>query len=186
MAVLKIIAHKLMPVIFLAFSATFLTAQTPASREYQIKAVFLFNFTQFIEWPASSFTNAEAPFVIGILGDNPFGPYLHEVVAGEKANGRPIVIQRYSSVTQIQSCHILFINQAEIGKLAQAKTILKDQSVLIVSDAPDFLKTGGIIRIYTRNNKTQLQINLVSAKAANLVISSKLLRIAEIFEANKK
>ncbi len=187
MTVLKMIAPKFIASILLAmFSVSFTTAQPPASREYQIKAIFLFNFTQFIEWPAAAFANPGSPLVIGILGENPFGSYLHDAITGEKVNGHPLIIQRFSSISQIQPCHILFINQTETNKFGQLETILKGQSVLTVSDAPDFMKRGGMVRFFTKSNKTQLQINLESIKAANLVVSSKLLRLAEIFEPNKK
>src|SRR5258708_35454074 len=72
-----------------------LTAQTPISREYQLKAVFIFNFTQFVEWPASSFPTDQAPIVIGILGKNPFGGYLGEIVSGEKVDGHTVSGQYY-------------------------------------------------------------------------------------------
>jgi hypothetical protein len=61
-----------------------LQAQPLPSLAYKIKAAFLFNFTQFIDWPAATFPVADSPFVIGVLGEDPFGPYLDETVAGEK------------------------------------------------------------------------------------------------------
>jgi hypothetical protein len=65
-------------------------AQSSPDQEYQLKAVFLFNFAQFVEWPASAFPSPETPLVIGVLGEDPFGPYLDETVRGEKVNDRPL------------------------------------------------------------------------------------------------
>ncbi len=155
------------------------TAQTPAVREYQIKAVFLFNFTQFVEWPASSFPTDHSPFVIGIIGKDPFGSYLKEVVSGEKTNGHPIVVEHYANSTEIGLCHILFISVSEEKNLGQIIAKLKGQNVLLVSDSPDFLNQGGMIRFLTKNNRIQLQINLSTAKMTNLMISSKLLKLAD-------
>src|SRR5690349_20901076 len=62
------------------------------SKEYQIKAVFLFNFAQFVKWPSTAFTHANEPFCIGILGDDPFDAFLDETVRGEKIDGHPLVI----------------------------------------------------------------------------------------------
>ena len=67
-----------------------LAAQTPRASEYQIKAVFLFNFAQFVDWPPGAFPDSTAPLVIGVLGDDPFGPYLDETVRGETVRGRPL------------------------------------------------------------------------------------------------
>ena len=169
----------------MAYSIFHLSAQSQANREYQVKAVFLFNFTQFVQWPPNSFPTDQAPLVIGILGEDPFGPYLKETVLGEKANGHSMIVQHYNNIEEIKTCHILFINLPET-KLEQAVENLKGRNILTVSDAADFLKQGGMIRFFTRNNKIQLEINPAPSKEANLVISSKLLRLAEIFSPGKK
>jgi len=152
-------------------------AQTP-SREYQVKAVFLYNFTQFVEWPPAALGRQNAPFVIGILGRDPFGSYIDETVAGESITGHPIQVQRYTDVQDIKNCHILFIGQERQTK--EAIAALHDRSILTVGDTNDFVKQGGMIRLFTENNKIRLQINLAAARAVNLGISSKLLRVAEI------
>jgi len=72
-----------------------------ASKEYQVKAVFLFNFANFVDWPAKSFPAAATPFVIGILGDNPFGTYLDDVVRGEKIANHPVELRRYDREDEI-------------------------------------------------------------------------------------
>lgn len=163
----------------LAFS-TLLSAQTPVP-EYQVKAVFLFNFTLFVEWDSASFDSEQAPFVIGIVGENPFNSYLEDVVKGEKVNGHPVVVNQYKNIKEITTCHILFINKAEINYPGNNLLSLKGKNILTVSDSPDFLPQGGMLRFYTKNNKVRFQINLDAAKAAKLDISSKLLRLAEIF-----
>ena len=183
MSILKKTAIHYLVIILLACSMVSL-AQTPANREYQIKAVFLFNFTQFVEWPASAFSSAQAPMVIGILGKDPFGSYLTEIVSGEQVNGRPLIIQHFNNTEEIKSCHILFIN-LEQANLQDELLKLKGKNILTVSDSPNFLLQGGMIRFFTKNNKMQFQINLDATKEANLVISSKLLRLAEIFVSKK-
>lgn len=163
-----------------------ITAQTSPSREYQLKAIFLYNFSQFVEWPPGSFSSDQAPLIIGIVGTDPFGSYLEEAISGEKINGHPLVIERYSSIDQIGACQILFVNLPETKKREQVITTLKGRNILTVSDAPDFLQHGGMIRFFTRQGKLKLQVNLETAKAANLVISSKLLRLVEIFTPKAK
>lgn len=158
-----------------------LPAQTPPSREYQLKAAFLFNFTQFVEWPAASFSSDQSPLVIGILGKTPFNSYLEEIVSGEKVNEHSIVVHYYNSIDEIQTCHILFVSLAESKNFEQAVTGLKGRHILTVSDVPEFTKQGGMIMFFKKENKIKLQINQEAYREANLVISSKLLRLAEIF-----
>ncbi|HVV73308.1 MAG TPA: YfiR family protein [Verrucomicrobiae bacterium] len=155
-----------------------LHAQT-ASKEYQVKAAFLYNFSQFVEWPPDAFPQAQSPLVIGILGDDPFGGSLDQIVSGEKVNGHPLVIQHYHSVGEIKACHILFISQSEGKESKAVLSALKGRDILTVSDLDDFTKDGGIIRFVTENNKIRFKINGEAAKAANLTLSSKLLRAAE-------
>jgi uncharacterized protein DUF4154 len=162
-----------------------IAAEAPPSKEYQLKAVFLFNFTQFVEWPSKAFPAADSPLVIGILGEDPFGAYLDETVRGEKANSRPLAVQRYRRVEEIMACHVLFIGGSEAGRLDEVLTSLKGRNILTVGDFEGFASRGGMIKFTTEKNKTRLKINLEAAKAANLTISSKLLKPAEIVSSEK-
>jgi hypothetical protein len=156
-----------------------LSAQTAPSREYQVKAVFLFNFAQFVDWPPKAFPEPQTPLVIAVLGDDPFGTYLEETIRGEKANDRPLVVQRYRRVGEIKTCHVLFISRSETDRLEQILGSLKGRPILAVGDSEDFALHGGMIQFITEKNKIRMRINLEAVKAAGLTISSKLLRVAE-------
>ena len=162
-----------------------LPAQTAISKEYQVKAAFLYNFSQFVVWPTEAFPEAQTPLVIGIIGEDPFGAYLDEIVNGEKVNNRPLIIQRYHQVEEIKVCHILFVSQSETKRLEEILARLKGRSILTVGDIDGFAKQGGMIRFVTEKNKVRFGINVEAAKAAKLTISSKLLRPAEIISPGK-
>jgi hypothetical protein len=157
----------------------------PVAVEYQIKAVFLFNFAQFVDWPSRAFPEAQSPLVIGILGDDPFDDYLDETVRGEKVNDRPLAVQRYRRAEDIGACQVLFISRSESGRLEQVLASLKGRSILTVGDMEGFAQRGGMIGLVTENSKIRLKINVEAAKAAALTISSKLLRPAEIVTDGK-
>jgi len=156
------------------------TAQPAPSLEYQIKAVFLFNFAQFVEWPSRAFPDRESPLVIGVLGEDPFGAFLDDTVRGERVDNRPLIVKRYRRVEEIQTCHVLFISQSEALRLDQILSNLKGREILTVGDVESFARRGGMIRFVAEAKKTRLLINVEAANAANLTISSKLLRPAEI------
>ena len=186
MPVLKRIVLQFAGMLLLAGTVFFISAQAPSTREYQVKAVFLFNFTQFVEWPAAAFSSEQAPLVIGILGKDPFGSFLDETVSGEKINNHPIIIQRYSNIAEIKECHILFLNPESTSTLTELLVKLQGKPVLTVSDNSSFIKAGGMIRfIVNRDSKIEIQINPEPAKAEGLVISSKLLRTSEIITPKK-
>jgi hypothetical protein len=156
-------------------------AQAPAApTEYQVKAVFLFNFSQFVDWPAAAFADGRSPLVIGVLGRDPFGATLDEIASGETVNGRPLAIRRYASVEQIDACHILYIDRSQDEQLDAVFASLKDRNVLTVGDFEGFARRGGVIRFVTVGNKIRMHVNLAAAQQAKLTISSKLLRPAQI------
>ena len=158
-----------------------LKAQTTYAAEYQLKAVFLYNFTRFIDWPVDAFDSPYTPFVIGIIGDDPFVPFVQAAVHGERLGTHLIHLKRFESIDQIEDCHILYIASKNPDEL---KSMIKDVSgknILTVGDAPNFARYGGMIRFYTEQSKIRLQINNTAAKAEGLKISSKLLRVAQVF-----
>lgn len=148
----------------------------PAS-EYQVKAAFLFNFVSFVEWPANAFDDANTPYVIGVLGQDPFGSYLDETVRGERVNSRPLVVQHYRQASEVKQCHVLFISRSESEQLDQIVASLKSRKILTVTDAVGG-NSGVIIRFVTEGNRIRFKIDVQAAKVANLIISSKLLRLA--------
>jgi hypothetical protein len=162
-----------------------LPAQTAISKEYQVKAAFLYNFSQFVVWPAEAFPEAQTPLVIGVIGEDPFGAYLDEIVQGEQVNNRPLIVQRFHQVEEIKVCHILFVSQSETKRLEEIFARLKGRNILTVGDIDGFAKQGGMIRFVTEKNKVRFRINVEAAKAAKLTISSKLLKPAAIVTPGK-
>ena len=156
-----------------------LGAAAPVS-EYQLKAVFLFNFAQFVEWPPAALPRESAPFVIGVLGKDPFGAALDEVVRGETANGHPLEVVRYHNVGEIRDCQILFIAASELPQLEGILAALRGRSILTVTDADSPALHGVMIALVRQEKRIRLRIDLQATKASNLTISSKLLRPAEI------
>ena len=177
--ILRVCAIAGLATIF-AISAAAAPAQRAATNEYDLKAAFLFNFAQFVEWPVESFAKPTTPIVIGVLGDDPFGQSLDEIVAGETVRDRPLVIQRYRSVDQIEACQILFISASEAGRLDQIVKELGHRSTLTVGETAGFAKRSGIIEFALVQRRLRLRINLVAATSAHLTVSSKLLRQAEV------
>jgi hypothetical protein len=157
---------------------------TDTPSEYQVKAVFVFNFSQFVEWPKEAFAPDNNLFVIGVLGSDPFGERLDEAVRGEAVNQRQLVIRRFRHVEDVRDCQILFIDRSENAQLSQILSTLDHRSILTVSDLDRSSEKGVMIQFTMQNNRIRLRINVESARAAGLTISSKLLRPAEIVATN--
>jgi hypothetical protein len=161
-----------------------LEAEAVQPSEYQLKAVFLFNFLQFVEWPPSAFESPEQALTVCVLGPDPFGRELDTVVAGEQIGGRPIEVVRLKQIGEASSCHLLFMTLRSQQQLRKTLAQLKGQPVLTVSDTAPFAHLGGMIEFVTQDDRIRLRINVRAAGEAQLHLSSKLLRRSEIVSGN--
>jgi hypothetical protein len=153
-------------------------AQAPQPSEYQLKAAFLFNFAKFVEWPPEAFAEPGAPFIIGVLGDNPFGGELERTIQGKSINGRPLKVKEFASLAEAKGCQILFVSNSETKRLPAIFSGLQGSNVLTVGESAPFAENGGMINFVLENNKIRFQINDQAARNAGLKISSKLLSLA--------
>lgn len=151
--------------------------------EAQVKAVFLFNFARFVQWPDGAFAATDSPFHICILGTDPFGPELDEVVAGETVDGHPMAVRRLASADDAGDCHIAYVDSAEADTFREALAAVGDRPTLLVSDLERAAEQGAIIQFHRDGSRVRLRINLAAARSAGLTISSKLLRPATVIGA---
>jgi len=150
------------------------------SLETKLKAICIYNYTKFVDWPEEAFADKDAPIVIGILGNDPFGTSFDEALRGRLVNNRPLVIKRFTNAREAVGCHILYISNSEIPRLPDIIPILKGKSVLTVGESSTFLQSGGMIRIYLGDDsRVHFDINSDTAKESKLKISSQLLSLAK-------
>ena len=148
------------------------------SREYDLKAVFLYNFVTFVDWPDDALP-ADKPFTIGVLGLDPFGTVLDRIVGGEQVKGHPLKVRRCKTPAEARECQIVFISGSEAARLPEILRTLHGLPVLTVADMPRFLEAGGVIGFST-DARVQLHVNADAARQARLNISSKLMRVANV------
>lgn len=152
----------------------------PKFHEYEVKAAFLFNFMQFVEWPANAATNAKSPLWIGVLGEDPFGNALAEAIEGETILGRPLALKRGRQIADLKDCHLIFVCRSERVRLGEILAALRGHSALTVSDTDQFCEHGGMIGLINEGGRIRFDINLEAAEQCNLKISSKLLRLGRL------
>lgn len=140
------------------------------SREYKLKAAFIYNFIKFVEWPSDSGT-----IKVGVFGKNPFQGELKKLET-KKVGSRAIKVAAVSSLSEAKGYQVVFVSDS-----AQAKQLVKaveGSPVLTVSDLPNFSKDGGGIGLVSSKNRIRFSINTTSLKKASLRASSKLLGLA--------
>ena len=167
--------------LFLLLATAFhLQAEPPAFDEYQVKAAFLYNFAKFVEWPAGTFASPTDPIGICIVGQNPFGSALENMVQGKKVGDRSFVVRRLPDTQQAGQCQILFIGATEWKRTRALLDAVKTPGVLTVGESDDFTILGGIISFRLDGPRVRIKVDLQTAERAKLRISSKLLSLAEI------
>ncbi len=145
-----------------------------SSSEYELKAAFLYNFTKYVDFPGE-----KGPFVIGILGDDPFGSAIDNIVQGKTVNGRSIIVKRLKSEAEGKACGLVFFGADQSDKLSHLTAAFKGSPALTVSDSEGAIQKGVMIELIVEQNKIRFEINNGYAKASHLSISSKLLGLAK-------
>jgi hypothetical protein len=154
-------------------------AQDSVSKEYQIKAAYLYNFAKFVEWPADSFTNNQSPLVIGVFGQNPFGDELKAIAKDHKINGRDIVIKPVATLAEAGGVHLMFFGVTEDDRVAGMLAALKNSSVLTVGESGKFFAAGGMITFVREADKVRFEIDAPAAEQHGVKISAQLLKLAK-------
>jgi hypothetical protein len=155
-------------------------AEAAQDVEAQVKAAFVPKLASFVTWPASAFESTNSPFVIGILGDDPFGEQFDADLKSIVVHGRRIVVQRFKDTVPSTEVHLLFIAPSAAPRWAEVQRTLANRPVLTLGDVPAFAKDGGMINFTKMAGKLRFEINLEAAKAAGLQISSRLLQVSTI------
>lgn len=155
-------------------------ADDPPS-EYEVKGAFLFHFARLTEWPAAAMPAGE-PFVIAILGQDPFGTALDRMLGNETAHDRPLQVHRSATVADLpEQPHIVFISSSERSSLATILSQFKGRPVLTVGEMDGFGETGGMVNfVVTAEGRVRFEVNVREADAAGLKLSSQVLKLARI------
>ena len=146
------------------------------SLEYQVKSAFLLNFTKFVEWPSAAFEAPDSPIAICILGEDPFGATLDQIVAGEVVNSRKVTVVRIKRAPAPKACQVLFLGRPE-KEIASLLPSLED-GVLTVGEGESFIRDGGMIAFVIENRRVRFSANQLAAERAGLKISARLLNVA--------
>jgi len=148
--------------------------------EYEVKAAFLLNFAKFVDWPPDAFASPGSPIAICVLGADPFGNNIDELVHGEAINGRSLIVRRITQAPAPLACQIVFTQQS--GNDTSGILGSLGPGVLTVGEGDGFLRDGGTIAFVVENRRVRFDISLRAAAAASLKLSSRLLMVARTVE----
>lgn len=148
--------------------------------EYEVKAAYLYNFARFVEWPSDAFVAPTSPFVVAVLGEDPFGSALEDLLTNKKILNRDITIVRTRNPEEAAHAHLVFIASSELHEMPHILRALAGRSILSVGDVPDMARQGSVIGFRMEAAKVRFDINTASAQQARLKLRSQLLKVARI------
>ncbi len=144
------------------------------SLEAAIKAVYLYKFAPFVEWPETAPAAEGGSFFVCIVGSDPFGALLDRAVAGQRVGDRPIAVRRLETVQKAAGCRIMYL-AGSAQSVAEAVKAVKGAPILTVAEGQG---AGAVIGFVVRDQRVRFVIDIHAAADNNLKISSKLLSLA--------
>jgi hypothetical protein len=182
---------KFVPVLAIVFScvpagSSNLFAQMQSTREYEIKAGFLYNFAKFVEWPAIAFSDPKQPVCVCIYGRDPFGHSLEGALLGKSIGSRPVILGHALQFEDLSGCQIVFVGGSEHTPVTDLAGRLRGRAVLLVGESEGFAASGGAIQFTIEDSRVRFIINPDAADRAGLKISSKLLALARIVHDSER
>jgi len=146
--------------------------------EYHVKAAFLYKFGGYVEWPARSFTRADSPVAIGVMGADALADELAQIVSGRNVNGRPVLVRKLRPGDPIAGLHVLFIGRVDRGRLAEILAAARGQALLTVTESEEGLELGSMINFVVVENKVRFDVSPPPSESDNVKISARLLGVA--------
>lgn len=150
----------------------------PSTLEYEVKAAFLYNFLNFVTWPASAFAAPSDAVRVCVFGSDPFGPVLDRTMQGGTAGTHPVVVDRVRDQNAVTRCSVVFVPREAATRTEEVIGATASRPVLTVGESPEFLAKGGMINFVLEGGKVRFDVNLPAASAHGLSLSSRLLRVA--------
>ena len=174
---------RLTPVLLLAGSLPEISLGQNVD-EYRLKAAFVFNFTKFVEWPASAFKTPADPISICVYGRSPVNDALEQAVQRKTVQDRPLVTRSISGLAQTAGCHLIFVPASEHKQMRAIIEGVAGHTVLLAGESDWFLKEGGDFNLRIESGSVHIQVNPDAVERQGLHVSSKLPSLAEIVRCN--
>jgi hypothetical protein len=174
----RAIGCRLLWLVLLTLSSAVFGNPATDSREYQIKAAFLYNFTRFTEWPVGSFADAGSPIAIGTYCAEPFSGMLEQLVKNRAVNGRRIAVTHLDTADAARAMHVVFVCADSEALLVSIQDAVRFSPVLTVSETNRSAAGIACIDFQVDDGKVRFEINMTASDHAGLKISAQLQKLA--------
>jgi hypothetical protein len=147
------------------------------AREYRLKSAFLYNFTNFIQWPERA-GNEQGAFRLCVVGSEPAHGVIRQALAGKSVGATPLDVVRVAPAASLEACALLFVGSTERAWLPELMRRTQGSGTLVVSEATDFGYDIAMINLVVVMNRVRLEVDREAAEREGLTMSSGLLSLA--------
>ncbi|HTT06153.1 MAG TPA: YfiR family protein [Steroidobacteraceae bacterium] len=152
-------------------------AAAPATfPEDAVKAVFLYRFAGYVQWPMS---DAQTQFVVAVMGADDVAARLQSLLPDHPIHGLPAAVRRIRGLEELGAAQMLYIGPDYDGNLAALTARLRARPVLVVTDRDGALDAGSMVNFLMQSGHVRFEVSMVAARRAGLIISSDLLAVAQ-------
>ena len=148
--------------------------------EPQVKAMFVYNFLKFVEWPVTTFVGARDPFVVVIIGDGATADATERFLESKAIGERPLSVRRARWDESLAGVRAVFVVERDARKLRRVLDAAAAAGVLTIGEGDDFTTSGGVIGLLVLDRKVRFDVDTTAAQAAGLKVSSKLLALTRV------
>jgi hypothetical protein len=145
----------------------------------KFKALYMYNFTKYIEWPGSQ---KNGDFIIGILGNSSITTELRVIAEKKTVGSQPIVVKVYNTVDQIDHCHILFIPSGKSALISAVIAKTAGKNTLIICEKNGMATQGAGINYVMDGDKLKYEISKNNIKRNGLLVNSSLLTLGVVVD----
>jgi hypothetical protein len=158
-------------------------AQAPVG-ESQVKAMFVYNFLKFVEWPVETSAGARDPFVVVIIGEGATADATERFLESKTIGERPLVVRRTKWDESLAGVRAAFVVEPDAKKLHRVLDAAATAGVLTIGEGESFTTNGGVIGLLVKDRKVRFDVDTTAAQTAGLRVSSKLLALTRVVHSS--
>jgi hypothetical protein len=159
-------------------------AETIIGPEYAVKIGFIYNFANFVAWPAEVFESHPDELFFCYVADSPSSEIFLQL-DGKRIRGRTIRVTAYQGGACLDTSQILFFATQDKTLIQQVLDQAQGRSILTIGEVEGFSRMGGIINFFEEQSRLRFKINIDAARREKLWMSSQLLGSARIVREEK-
>lgn len=158
-------------------------AQRPAS-EYAVKASFIFNVANFVEWPAAAFASGSAPLKVAVITAHPI-PDFAAALQGKAIRGHAVVVEQHATADHVEGSHVVFVTSDAVSQVRSLLKSTDGHPVLTMVEEEADTPGQAVVSLGIVQARLAFSVNLDAADAAGLQMNPNLLKLAKAVQSSR-